>query len=467
MAVVVLVAAVAAELAIRSVAGGVAAAAAVAVLAVGLATVGWVVRTGGRLLLLVAVGLSCFLALRADPWLIALDVAVITVLVVLACTAEQGARPFDTRFGVTGRRVATGLAEVATAAPDAVRLGRSLVPVSSVALRRRLGSVARGLLLAVPLVVVIGVLLASADPVFGSMFGLDVDVSGVPLDVLVVVLGAWLATGCFVQASRPPQLRSDRTPPIGPVEGIVVTGSLTAVYGVFAWTQLLVARRGPGYVVETTGLTYAEYARSGFFQLLWVAGLTAVALLSLRSLVRTDEPQARISLAVLGAVVAGLTLVVVRAAIVRLDLYEAAFGLTALRWWSSAAAWWLGAVFVLLGIASASRAFGGARPAREWLPMAIGASVVVAVVAINVVDPDRTIAEHDLDRAERGLELDSAYLATLSDDAVPTLVAATATLPREQARELAARLCARDRSDEPSWNRSDRAAHDALAQLCG
>ena len=466
VAVVVLATAVVADLAIRSVAGGVAATAAVVVLAAGLATTGWVVRPGGRVLLAAAVVVSAFLSLRTDPWLVALDVGVVVVLVVLACTAERGARPFDTHFGATGRRLTTGLVEVASAAPDTVRLVRSLGPASTGALRRRAGAVARGLLLAVPLVAVIWLLLASADPVFGSVIDVGVDVTGLPVDLLLVVAAGWVATGCFVLASRPPVLRSERTAPIGPVEGIVVAGAMTAVYAVFAWTQVVVARRGPDYVVETTGLTYAEYARSGFFQLLWVAGLTAVALVSIRSLVRTDERWARIALAVLGAVVAALTLVVVRAAIVRLGLYEDAFGLTALRYWSTVVAWWLGSVFVVLGIASIVRAFGAERVAREWLPTAIGASALVAVLVLNLAVPHRTVAEHDLARAADGEELDIAYLATLSDDAVPTLVDAVPTLPIDQGRELANRLCRRDRSGPMTWNRAQRDARAALDELC-
>ena len=42
-----------------------------------------------------------------------------------------------------------------------------------------------------------------------------------------------------------------------------------------------------------------------------------------------------------GVVASGLTLVVVHAAIVRLGLYEDAFGQTRLRWYSTAFAWWL------------------------------------------------------------------------------------------------------------------------------
>ena len=57
-----------------------------------------------------------------------------------------------------------------------------------------------------------------------------------------------------------------------------------------------------------------------------------------------------------------LTLVIVVVAIERLALYEAEFGATMLRLACTAFAWWLGAVFVLVALASA-----GLGRTRTWL----------------------------------------------------------------------------------------------------
>ncbi len=467
IALVVVATAVAVDLALNTVVDGVAAVAATVALALGLALTGWVVRPGGRVLLGVAVGLSLFLPLRSSPWVVAVDAATIGALIALACTAEKDGRLFDTRFGVTARRIAAGSLALVAAVPAAVNLPSSMSTGAAGSVRRRLGAIGRGVLIAAPLIVLVVGLLASADPVFAEIVTPDADLSGLPLHVAVTGLAALVALACFVLATQPPRRRGDSPAPIGPVEGIVVVGALTAVYAAFAASQLVVARQGPEFVEAATGLTYAQYARSGFFQLLWVAGLTAVVLAVMRSLVRADDRRSRIALGALGATASALTLVVVRAAILRLDLYEDAFGLTALRWWSSAFAWWLGAVFVLLGAACAARAVESGRPTREWLPMALGIAVVVGVVVVNVVDPDRTIADHDVARARQGADLDSAYLATLSNDAVPTLVDAVPTLDPDDAIALTSQLCARDRSGAVRWNRSDMAAADALERLCG
>jgi hypothetical protein len=156
--------------------------------------------------------------------------------------------------------------------------------------------------------------------------------------------------------------------------------------------------------------------------------------------------------------------VVVGAAIARLGLYEDAFGQTRLRWYSTAFAWWLGAVFVLVGVA-----FVVSRSVREWLPTAILASAFVALLVVNVVDPDRLIMAHNLDRASAGHEFDVDHAMELSNDGVPTLVAGLDRLP-VAARGAATRAMCTDYHsadrDLVSWNRSTRAANRELERIC-
>ncbi len=99
-------------------------------------------------------------------------------------------------------------------------------------------------------------------------------------------MGVWflatlLTTGSNELAELPAPPR-----PIGAVEATVVLCGLTGLYALFAVAQLVAAMGGNDHVVQTTGLTYAEYARSGFFQLLWASGITLVALLVLRAATR-------------------------------------------------------------------------------------------------------------------------------------------------------------------------------------
>ncbi|MDQ2678473.1 MAG: DUF4173 domain-containing protein, partial [Actinomycetota bacterium] len=318
--------------------------------------------------------------------------------------------------------------------------------------------------LALPLLVVVGLLLASADPVFASLFrGIDVDLSGTPLRLIVVGLAIWAAAGCFVASARPPVETHRSTVRIGATEGLVVVAALTGLYAVFAASRFTAALRGPDYVVETSGLSYAEYARSGFFQLLVVAGLTAAVLLLLRSSVDLTSPTARRSFAAVSGIACLLTLVVVHAAIAGLGLYADAFGLTLLRFYSSAFAWWLGMAFLLMAAAFVL----GARWSREWLPTAIGVTALVAVVAVNLVNPDALVVERNLAHHLDGGDFDAPYVLTLSSDATPAIVDALPQLNPTAESYLIVRLCGSDLdTDPPAWTLSSRQAAAALDEAC-
>src|SRR5205085_4277547 len=96
--------------------------------------------------------------------------------------------------------------------------------------------------------------------------------------------------------------------------------------------------------------TYAEYARTGFFQLLAVAAITLAVLLGLRAATDLSAPADRRRFTILALSATSLTVVIVVVAIARLGLYEDAFGLTMLRLYSKVFAVWIGVVFLLLGV---------------------------------------------------------------------------------------------------------------------
>jgi len=94
----------------------------------------------------------------------------------------------------------------------------------------------------------------------------------------------------------------------------------------------------------------------------------------------------------------------------------------------------------------------------------VGAVVAgfAATLALNVINPDALIARTNLNRPR----IDAAYLAGLSDDAVPTLVARIRTLPQPLRGELtAALLRRRPAGGWRSWTLSRSRAASALASL--
>jgi len=86
----------------------------------------------------------------------------------------------------------------------------------------------------------------------------------------------------------------------------------------FAVAQLVALSEGGRRVIQTAGLTHAEYARTGLFQLLAVAAITLAIVLSLRAALDQPDPRIRRRFAVLAEVTVVLTLVVVFVAVRRL-----------------------------------------------------------------------------------------------------------------------------------------------------
>jgi hypothetical protein len=85
------------------------------------------------------------------------------------------------------------------------------------------------------------------------------------------------------------------------------------------------------------------------------------------------------------------------------------------------------------------------------------------------VNPEAIVARHNVVHASTTVRFDPEYLALLSDDAVPTLVANLSRLPVSERTALTRALCReRDVGDQGFWsaNRSRSAAQRALQQLC-
>lgn len=428
-------------------------------------------------LLVAAVLVATGAALREAPWLVGLDLGVAALLVAVAASYGGGGRLAGSGVHEVGFRSARALISGVLAPGFVLQAGGSLAPPPGADGRRRLTALLRGAGIAAPVVVAVALLLASADAMFARVFRVPFGIDTAADHAAVFAVGLLLAGAALVEVSQPELHRVARSRrSLGTIEAGVVVGSLAALYALFAAVQVAVASGGDAYVQETIGLTYAEHARQGFFQLLAVAGLTLAVLLGVRPTLRLAGG-ARRWLVPLAEAVVVLTLVIVGVALARLSLYEQVFGLTLLRLGAVAAAWWLGAVFVLVGVALAidrGAVHGaGAPDPRErgaaWLGAAIAVSMIGAIVVVTVSDPEAVIVRRNVERYERVGSLDTAYLAGLSDDAVPELVAALRGLDPATARDVRASVCGRRRSDEAAGvarNLAVERAEQARAEVC-
>ena len=297
----------------------------------------------------------------------------------------------------------------------------------------RLLPVLRGLLLALPVLLLFAGLLASADAVFAEavrrVLELRMDVTFMEAAWRGVFTGGAVfgVLGLLAHAHRRRGAREAGEAEVKPVAGrlgfteaLTLVGLVDLLFLGFASIQfafLFGAARLPA------GLTFSAYARRGFFELLAVSVMTLGLSLVLARWTRlTGASQVRAFQVACSAMV-GLVLVILASAMKRMALYESAYGYTQLRvdtqvfmgalagvlLWRGVTLWW--------------------RPERFALGAFVGALGLLG--ALDALNPDAFIARGNLERSLAGdTVLDASYIVlSLSEDAAPELAASLAGRP--------------------------------------
>ena len=302
-------------------------------------------------------------------------------------------------------------------------------------------AIGRGLLIATPIVLAFVGLFAAAD-VFFRDFLADVfafDAETVATHVMIALLVAWLS-GSFLAAITliDPEPITPPAPPerarLGLVETGILLGLVNAVFALFVAIQFRYLFGGSGRVESSSTLTFADYARRGFFELVAVAVLTAVLLLAAHWLLAPGRRAWRLFVP-LAALLEVLVLVVMVSAFERMRLYMDFYGLTELRLFVTIFMGWL-----LIGFAWMAATV--LRGARDRFALGAMASALFVVVATAVANPDDLIVRQNLAQAGPDRALDIDYLLDLGPDGIPTLLAKIQDVPElercrvvEQSRE--------------------------------
>src|SRR6266540_4008745 len=318
-------------------------------------------------------------------------------------------------------------------------------------------AVARGLALGAPLLLLFGGLFVAADAVFKHLVSSTVPTLDASLVERVLIIGicAWLSGGLLrnLLASRQDDEEvpfAQARPRLGALEICIALGFLDLLLLAFVLVQFRYLFGGSALVQSEAHLTYAEYARHGFFELVSVTALTLPVLLLADWAL---GPESRRAFRWLAALLLALLGVVIASALERMRLYMQEYGLTELRLYATGVILWLAVVSAWFAVT----VLRGRRHA-----FAVGALVAgfAATLTLNVISPDALIARTNVTRPA----VDVSYLAGLSDDAVPALVARISSLPAAQRTELARNLLRRDATsgDWRSWNVSRGRAGDAL-----
>jgi len=439
---------------------GIGAALALAAAAAAVWIAGEIHSVQARTLLALSVVFASGLAVRASPWLTLPDLAASVLLLAVGASLSGRGSLLDLGFAEAGARVLHGVLHLTLGAPFASR------PLGS--LRPRLSGMApigRGLLIGLPIAVLMVALLASADPVFASFFNLNLNPGQVALDAIYLLAGGIATCGLLrLAAAQGVERLAGPGGRLGLLEGLVVIGILDAVFAAFAVAQAVAASGNGVEALHQAGLTYADYARSGFFQLLWVAGITLVLLVLFSRVIDRGRGRGAVLFRVLVEVAILLTLLIVYVASRRLSLYEEAYGFTMLRLYSHIFAIWIGLVFLLLAVDLLGLGRG-----RSWLLAVSGFTGLLVLLTLNISNPEGWVVQLNIDRAVSTQKLDVGYLGTLSSDAVPELLSSSASLASDQRTKVALEVCKGDRQYGPPWaafNLADSTAATNRREMC-
>jgi hypothetical protein len=232
----------------------------------------------------------------------------------------------------------------------------------------------------------------------------------------------------------------------------VVLSLLDALFVLFVAVQARWLFGGAALVREVTGLTVAQYARRGFFELVTAAALVLPLLLLADWATRRDDARQETSFRALATLMVLLVGALLASALQRMLLYIQAFGLTELRLYTTAFMVWLAGVFGWL-------TYTVLRARRSQFAFGAFVQALAVLAGLHVANPDGMIARIDAARTTTDVPLDGSYVANrLSGDAVPALLDALPRLEAARRSEIARGLLTRwngpDLHDWRSWNRS-------------
>jgi hypothetical protein len=379
------------------------------------------------------------LAWRDSPTLHALDI----LLLLASCGfLATGATERASLLGLAHRVARSALL---TAFGGCALLGR--IPWAGVRNGRfwRLAlSAAAGLLVAFPIVLIFTILLANADPIFGQRLEqlFSFEISEVVRHVVFAAALSWFAAGFLYAGESAAAARPARPSWLstGALEVAVVLTLVDLLFGGFVWVQIRYLFGSREWVDTIAGLTYSQYARRGFFELVAVTALVLPLLLVAHWLVRPDARGRRVVLALAGVQVA-LVLVMLVSAMERMRLYQAEYGQTELRFYTTAFMLWLAFLlgsFLLTVLPGRRELFAHAAVLSAW----------TAIAVLHAVNPDERIVLANR-TAPNGFDV--PYALTLSADAVPAVVATAYQLDPAARDELLFRVQERRRDGEGDW----------------
>lgn len=272
-----------------------------------------------------------------------------------------------------------------------------------------------GIFITIPLLLVVLALLASADVVFGrlleKLFRFGDIVPGDFFGILFLTIFAFFAAYAYLCATVSRDLTEEVTDKRTgePIIAITFTSVLTMVYLVFSLIQIVYLFIGGMQIPE--GYSYAQYARQGYFQLLFVCLINLVLVLVCLRRFKEHKVLKGILL-----VLSACTYIMIASSVYRMLLYVNVYCLTFTR----VLVLWSLAVLTVLLTGIVISIFKPVFPLFRYCMIV----VTCAYLCLSFSHQDYWITKYNLVSAERNTAfvMDYDYLHRLSADKISAMI---------------------------------------------
>jgi hypothetical protein len=336
----------------------------------------------------------------------------------------------------------------------------------------------RGMLIALPILLCFGTLLASADVVFNQKLDDFFDgekISEYVQRFFLIILLAYVLIGTVLHAATTSmdekvthEKQSFIKPFLGFTESAVVLGSVSGLFILFVIVQFQYFFGGERNI-GVQGFTYSQYARRGFNELVMVAVFSLIMLVVLSTVTRRDHESQRRVYSGLSVAVVSLVMVMLVSAFQRISLAIGWHGYSRLRLYPRIFLVWLALLLITVAVLEILRR-------ERYFTLATVLASFGFAASITLFNVDAAIVKLNVYRSWHGRNLNVAHLAELSEDAVPALADEFlgGNLPTSTREGVGAILsCYRYFEEAPhispydwrSFNYSSWKAHQALEEV--
>ncbi len=287
----------------------------------------------------------------------------------------------------------------------------------------KLKKIVIGVVLSIPILLMFGLFFISADAVFAEWMQniFNFEISEKTVETLFRISIVWLfLSGFFYALMGTGHTMQERFTNVLKIDHTITTVVLTLVnilFLLFVFIQVKYLFGDVDFVLDS-GITFAKYARSGFFELTWVIALAGLMIgFIYRSLSHHGTNKVVTGLQSLLIV---LVAVIALSALKRMNVYQHTYGYTILRLYVE---WFIYLALAILALGFISVIIQLEFRKYFYLTLILGLTALTVVSSINV---DKMIATKNIQRflakeTKQSENLDFNYLSKLSVDIVPAL----------------------------------------------